>query len=279
MKDSLRPVKRGTQDRRAEFNGFTLTETVRQPGLVLPRHYHAYTNLGLALRGAFVETIGERSCEVSPGSLILRPAGEMHANRYGRIETRCLIIEIRPQRLEMIRQTSDILQRVAHLRSAAIRSLAQRLQGEFRLRDEASSLAIEAIILELLAQAMRQHSSHLPATESRSLRDARDFIHARFCHPLGLSEIAEAAGVHPSHLAKMFRRHYRCTVGAYVRRLRLEYAAQELSRSDKTLSEIALAAGFYDQSHFTHVFKLHFGLTPSAYRAATQTGKARTKRL
>jgi Cupin domain len=94
MKDLLRPVKRGTQDRSAEFNGFTLTETVRHPGLALPRHYHAYTNLGLVLRGGFVETIGERPCEVSPGSLILQPAGEMHANHYDRIEARCLIIEI-----------------------------------------------------------------------------------------------------------------------------------------------------------------------------------------
>ena len=277
MKDSLRPVKLGIQDRSAEFNGFAVTETVRQPGLVLPRHYHPTTNLGLVLRGAFVETVGGCPCQVSPGSLVLQPAGAMHTNRYDHIETRCLIVEIQPQRLEMIH--SDVLERAAHLRSTAIRSLTQRLHGELRLRDEASSVAIEAIILELLAQAMRQGSSHLPATESRSLRDARDFIHARFGHPLGLSEIAEAAGVHPSHLAKMFRRHYRCSVGEYIRRLRLEYAAQELSRSDKTLSEIALSAGFYDQSHFTHVFKLHFSLTPSAYRAATQTSKARTKRL
>jgi AraC family transcriptional regulator len=94
-----------------------------------------------------------------------------------------------------------------------------------------------------------------------------------------LSAIAEAAGLHPSHLAKMFRRYCHCTVSEYILRLRLQYAAAELSRTDKTLSEIALAAGFYDQSHLTHAFKLQYGLTPSAYRAATQSGKAHTKPL
>jgi transcriptional regulator GlxA family with amidase domain len=46
----------------------------------------------------------------------------------------------------------------------------------------------------------------------------------------------------------MFRRHYRCSVGDDLRQLRLDYAAQELTPSDKSLAEIAAAAGFYDQS-------------------------------
>ena len=277
MIDLLRPVKRGACDHSREFNGFTLNETVRQPGLVVPRHYHAQTNFCLVLGGTFVETVGQRPYEASPGSLLLQPAGELHANHYDGGEVRCLIIELQPQRLELIQSGSGLLHAATHLRSAAIRSLAQRLQAELRWRDDASDLAIEALVLELLAQTIRQHPSRLSHPAPRALCDARAFIHARFNHSIGLSEIAAAVGLHPSHLAKMFRRHYRCTVGEYIRRLRLEYAAQELSRSGKALGEIALAAGFYDQSHFTHLFKLHHGLTPAAYRASAQSGKARTK--
>ncbi len=272
--DSLRPVKAGTLDRSADFGGLVLTETIRQPGLVLPPHYHANTNIALVLRGIFVETIGRRPYDVGPGSLILRPAGEMHSNHYDREEARCLIIEVRPQRLEMIRQTSDVLERASFHRNQRTLTLTRRLQNELYFTDEASPLAIEALTLELLSQAARLDSARTQPIASRALREARDFIHARFAERITLSDIARAAGIHPAHLAKMFRRHYRCTVGEYIRRLRLQAAEHELSFSDKTLGEIALAAGFYDQSHFTRAFKLQSGQTPSAYRAATRMRKA-----
>jgi AraC family transcriptional regulator len=275
MEHSMRPVKLGTQDRSVELNGFVLTETVRRPGQVLSRHYHAHTNIGLALGGAFVETIGSRAFEISPGSLTLLPAGEIHSDRYDQEEVRCLIIEVKPQRLQQIRQASTILESAAHFRNELVLSLTRRLQWEFRLHDTAAPLAIEALIMELLALGVRTFSNSRN-DEPPGLQNARDIIHARFADNIGLSEIAKAAGMHPSHLAKIFRRQLRCTVGEYVRRVRLEYASQELSCSNKTLSEIALAAGFYDQSHFTHTFKLQHGLTPSAYRAAAQAGKKHT---
>jgi AraC-like DNA-binding protein len=48
------------------------------------------------------------------------------------------------------------------------------------------------------------------------------------------------------------------------------HAARELAETAEPLSEIALRAGFYDQSHFTNVFRRTLGVTPSAYRAALQ---------
>ena len=60
------------------------------------------------------------------------------------------------------------------------------------------------------------------------------------------------------------------TVGTYVRRLRLDWAARELARSDTALARVALVAGFADQSHFTRAFRGYTGLTPSVYRATTQ---------
>src|SRR5262245_46962906 len=276
MENSMRPVKLGTQDSSTEFNGFVLTETVRQPGQVLSRHCHATTNIGLALQGTFTETIGTRPIAVSPGSLTILPAGEIHTDHYDREETHCVIIEVKPPRLDMIREASDILESVGHFRNEALDSLTHRVERELRIQDAASPLAIEALIMELLTQAVRSNFDGRQHAAPPSLRNARDFIHDRFLSNIGLSEVAASAGMHPSHLAKMFRRHYRCTVGEYVRRLRLEYASEELSRSNKPLTEIALAAGFYDQSHFTHAFKLQFGLTPSAYRAAAQTGKKHT---
>jgi AraC-like DNA-binding protein len=88
--------------------------------------------------------------------------------------------------------------------------------------------------------------------------------------PARLDLLEPFAGVHPVHLTRVFRLHYGTPVGAYVRGLRLDWAAGRLTASGQCIAEIALQAGFYDQSHFTRAFKRRFGLTPRAYRRAAQ---------
>jgi AraC family transcriptional regulator len=78
--------------------------------------------------------------------------------------------------------------------------------------------------------------------------------------------LAHDVGVHPVHLAQAFHKSYRRTVGDYVRQLRIEYACHELAASETPIVQIALSAGFCDQSHFTRTFKRLIGVTPSQYR-------------
>jgi AraC family transcriptional regulator len=93
-------------------------------------------------------------------------------------------------------------------------------------------------------------------------------LHAQFTEGIRTAEVADAVGVHPAHLARVFRNHFKLSMGSYVRGLRLDWAARELIRSNTSLSAVALAAGFADQSHFTRFFKRHTGLTPYGYRQA-----------
>jgi AraC family transcriptional regulator len=72
--------------------------------------------------------------------------------------------------------------------------------------------------------------------------------------------------VHPTTLARAYRRAYGCTVGERVRSLRLDYAARRLLDGGRPLSDVALDAGFYDQSHFTRAFQRQFRMTPLQYR-------------
>jgi AraC-like DNA-binding protein len=71
-----------------------------------------------------------------------------------------------------------------------------------------------------------------------------------------------------SHLARSFRLAYGDSLGGYARRLRLEWAATQLVRSEEPLAYLAAKAGFVDQSHFTRAFRCEFGLTPGRYRSA-----------
>ena len=273
------PVSLNERDRCVDIGGFVVTETVRGPFLTLPWHSHEHTNIAFVVKGCFTETIGKRPHECQPCSLIVRPAGESHLNQYGRVEARCLIIEVKLKRLERFRELSDALESAYHLRDEPLSALALRISKELRRMDGSSPLAIEALILEILVQLSRRGVADSFLIEPRWLCEARDLIHENFSAPISLSGIAETVGVHPAHLARTFRRRYRCTVGDYVRRLRLDKAARELTYAERSLADIALAAGFYDQSHFSHAFKLHLGVTPAEFRAATHTRKSDTKKL
>jgi AraC family transcriptional regulator len=264
--------------RTVELEGYALTETFRHSFLKLPKHFHAHTNICFALNGTFRETIGKAPRVCGPLDLIIRPAGEPHSNEYGREDVRCLIIEVKPQRLAMIRQVSEVLDRVVHIRGGSMPAVAMRIYQEFQIMDSASPLSIEALTLEMLALTARLGLKGQLSSAPRWLHHAREILHEQFSQQLSLSGVAEIVGVHPAHLAKMFRKHFQCTVGEYIRRLRLERAASELTDSAKPLAEIALTAGFYDQSHFTREFKRHNGMTPTDFRRVFRTGKSGTKR-
>ena len=81
-----------------------------------------------------------------------------------------------------------------------------------------------------------------------------------------LSELAEEVGVHPVHFARAFKAQYGTTPGCYLRTLRIKWAAEQLQTTSHSISEIALASGFADQSHFGRAFKKHFGVSPGAWR-------------
>jgi AraC family transcriptional regulator len=129
---------------------------------------------------------------------------------------------------------------------------------------------VEDVRLELLARAARERQERRRRARGAWLRDVRDLIRARIPATPSLSELAAHAGVHPAHLARTFRGEYGLTVGQYTRLLRVEWAAVQLASTDITLAELARAAHFADQSHFTRVFKRYMGVPPGAYRRAVR---------
>jgi AraC family transcriptional regulator len=125
---------------------------------------------------------------------------------------------------------------------------------------------MEGLTLEILAAVSRSSRSRLERNPPRWLVNARELLHDRFTERLVLDDIAAAVDIHPVHLCRAFRNQYGCAIGDYVRNLRVDFAARQLSTSQHSLVEIALAAGFSDQSHFTKAFRRCTGMTPGAFR-------------
>jgi AraC family transcriptional regulator len=261
----------GNALKRRSVGEFSLIETTYAPNLLVPKHAHECAYFCFVLHGTFTETYEGRSRTCKPSSLIFHPPNEMHSDSFDNAGGRCFNVQIEPRLLERVREHSTILDRPAEFRRSPLAHLAMRLYREFKVIDQSSQLVIEGLTLEILGEGARQTLNSSRRQPPRWLEQFREMLHAEFSRNLTLTSIAASTGVHPVHLARAFRQHYRCTIGEYVRQLRIEFASRELSQSDTPLVEVAAAAGFCSQSHFSTVFKRHTSFTPAQYRAISRT--------
>ncbi|MCS7466042.1 AraC family transcriptional regulator [Stieleria sp. ICT_E10.1] len=92
-------------------------------------------------------------------------------------------------------------------------------------------------------------------------------LHENFADRLSTDELAEMAGLSVSHFERRFRRAFGASPRQYLVRIRVEHAARMLLETEKTVSEIAHACGFYDHAHFSRSFRNIMQLSPSQYRS------------
>jgi len=90
---------------------------------------------------------------------------------------------------------------------------------------------------------------------------------------MSLQQASEELDINPAYLSREFSRYFEnMTFGDYIRKLRIEKATHLLESTNYSLSQVAHLTGFSDQAHFSRIFKLYSGQTPSAFKKRL-TGK------
>jgi AraC family transcriptional regulator len=258
----------GKLQKKAEIAGLGLTETVYPAHAHLPIHTHENPYFCLVVQGHYAEFYGTRESLCGPSMLVFHPAGEAHANRFGKAGGACFNLEFGVAWADRMRSVSASLNAPLVYTDSSLAGLAVRLRREFHCADDVSALAIESLALEIMFTAARRTLRESgSSTPPRWLQQAEELIRARFAEPLTLTEIATAVQRHPVHLARQFRFHYGCTIGDSLRRLRVETACRQLTTTNESLADVALACGFAGQSHFSTAFKQAMGCSPRRYRA------------
>jgi AraC family transcriptional regulator len=255
----------GNVRKRVETGGFIMSEVGYDSGSRLTEHAHENAHFCFVIRGTYTETHGRQEIACRPSTVTFRPAGEAHEDRFDQDDVEVVTLEVPPSWTERLSQESIALRHSLTFQGGSVPWLADRLVSEFRRMDAGARLVMEGIALEMIAESARH-----TATTERSLPEwlakARELLHARFSERLTLDDIASEVGVHPVHLATVFRKKYDRTVGEYVRERRIDYARRELVSGTTPLATIALDAGFANQGHFSSTFKQITGFTPAAYR-------------
>jgi AraC family transcriptional regulator len=255
---------------RREVAGLVFVESVYREALRIPKHEHANAFFNLVLEGTYTEECGGRARTRGPATLAVHPCGEVHADHWHGPGGLVFHVDIPPARLEQVRAHSPVLDSPAEFHDGMPVWLAMRLYREHRRNDDVSGLAMEGLALEVLAECARGHGGGPERNAPPWLRRVRELLHDRFAENLTHEEVAAAVGIHPVHVARTFRRHCGSSLGDYVRKLRVDFAAHKLVTTDEPLTGIALAAGFSDQSHFSRTFKRQIGMTPATFRMSSR---------
>lgn len=134
---------------------------------------------------------------------------------------------------------------------------------------------MDALAIGLAARIVRNHSSLARASRAvkaampgRKLKAILGFIEDNLGRDLGLSEIADSAGLSVSHFKTLFRRSLGMPPHQYLIRRRVERAAMQLRKGSMPIGQIALENGFCHQSHLALHTRRVLGLTPQELRDA-----------
>jgi AraC-like DNA-binding protein len=128
-----------------------------------------------------------------------------------------------------------------------------------------------------VGQTLAMHLARLELPRTRvnalpkwRLRRVEEYVEAHFDSGIGLSDLAEAAGLSRMHFAAQFRAATGYRPREYLLRQRIEHAKSLLSNTEMPLAEVALAVGFCTQAHFSTVFKRITSKTPASWRGASR---------
>jgi AraC family transcriptional regulator len=136
-----------------------------------------------------------------------------------------------------------------------------------------NGLAIDELLVRIFDQLVPVKQKRYAATPGW-IAALTEMLHELPENRLTLESLSVQLGIHPVHLCRYFTKHFHCTLGEYLRQLRVERSLNLLRNSRLSLTEIAYRCGFADQSHFNRCFKTANRMTPFQYREQLQNGKA-----
>jgi AraC family transcriptional regulator len=259
--------------RHADHDGLMVSLTRYQPDTGQPWHTHEHPTLFILIRGTFTDRSWATESSMEPLSLVFHPTHEPHQSETGGDGAVGVNIEIPAAWLARRGLSEDAIGHYFLAQDPTFQLLSLRLLVHVLSPDESANRRVPEDVMELLnaiaaAQAMdgqKPAPVWLPHVE-RYLRQSID-------EASGLRDAARAACVHPVYLARVFRQHYGCSVGEYIRKIRILAASRYAIESDSNLADAAHEARFADQSHFTRLFTREMGLSPKALLRVRATAR------
>ncbi|MGH7556393.1 MAG: helix-turn-helix domain-containing protein [Gemmatimonadota bacterium] len=239
-----------TVRREATGRGFRVREIAYAPSQRQAFHAHDLDGITLVIGGAIRETVGRHEEVATCLSVVVKPAGVVHADEVGPRGAR--IVQV------LLDGEVDGLGPWRWMHAGAGVSGLLALRRLLADGDE----GLEDHVLDLLGEVTRVDTParHDPPGWLKRVKEALDDA---LSESPPVRDLAREASVHPVSLARAFRRHYGTSITEYRRRQRIRRAARTIEWSNNHLTRVAYATGFSDHPHMCREIRAATGLTPS----------------
>jgi AraC-like DNA-binding protein len=238
-------------------------------------HYHLDCHIGLIANGVQRQSFRGDSLLLTRGAIQLMPPGEVHdgvaADRSYTLQT----FRLSPALLNGFGEEITGKHYFPSQPAAVLqdRRLAEQLLNMHATLQHGPSDPIlnETYVLELLESLFARLKQPSPQTiagalSSQQLRFVRDFVEAHIADKIVLEDLSALVGLSRFRFLKLFKRTIGMTPHAWLLRMRLEKAVALINANrNMSITEIAHAVGFFDQSHFTRAFREAYGVTPARF--------------
>ena len=234
-----------------------LALTAHPPSQSLPPHEHRDAYLSIVIEGEYLEQVGTRAVHCGPLHVRFHPPGEVHADLFGVRGGHVLNLELDEiwnTELDMLGLTNPHGDLLLHHGELGLQA--------WRHRDE--PLVVEDAVARLLNHARDARRELHGKAAHAGIRKAIAYLRDSGGTPFSLFAVASAAGLHATHLSRIFRRRMGCTVGAYARRVRFERSLRQMhAHPEWSLSRVAVESGFSDHPHLSREYR-HFAGVPAS---------------
>lgn len=243
------------------FGRILTTETVFPEGFVSDWHYHKNPHYSHILSGGSKEIRrGGPQWQQAGDGLYYYP-GVSHQNLQYRQGTRIFNIEVeagffKEHGLEMPGEEQMFSEKL-RVNSAGLLKILK----EHYWQDRQSRIAVEQLCVELIAASPVVRNDCPDWT-----RKIIEILNDQWDHPWSLDEFSRMLNIHPVTLSKYFSKYFKCTLGDYIRRIKVDRALKLIRANRHSLTEVAYLCGFADQAHFSRTFTLITGMRPKQYR-------------
>lgn len=251
----------GTKTREQSFGHILTTETVFPDGFGSDCHYHQNPHYSHILSGGSIEIRKGVSQWQQAGDGLYYYPGISHQNLQYRPGTRIFNVELeagffQEHGLNMPAEEQMFSDRFMVNSTGLIRILK-----EHYWQDQQSRIAVEQLCINLVAASPLVRDNHPGWT-----RKIIEILNDEWNHSWSLAEFSGKLDIHPVTLSRYFSKYFKCTLGDYMRRIKIDKALKLIRSNRLSLTEVAYECGFTDQAHFIKTFSLVTGMRPRQYR-------------
>lgn len=224
-------------------------------------HSHEEFVLAMILRGNVREQVKSQDTLIDVFDVGVKAPDVLHTDHFCPKGVRVIRLSLSPKFVDELKSRSLINEGWYWLKNSdAVLPFIKIGHSLLNEKDE-----IENDVHELLASLLpkeKMAKSNPPFWLSR----AKQQLDESFSDGIRLKQLAKEADVHPVYFARKFQQFFSLSVGSYVRKLQFRKVQSLLTTGKYSLSQIALEAGFTDQSHLTRTFVNDFKITPANLR-------------